>query len=184
MPVTPLTVEPSAIEGLVVLTSKAAGDERGTVRELCRPSDLAAHGLPPFRPVQVNLTSTRAGAVRGVHAEAMTKLVGVAAGEAFGAFVDLRPGAGFGTVVTVPLVLGTQVLVPPGVGNAFQAVTDCQYVYCFDDEWAPGMAGQAVHPLDPELGIPWPLAVDPGDPAQLSAKDAAQPPLSRLRAAG
>ena len=53
-----------------------------------------------------------------------------------------------------------QVLVPPGVCNGFQAISDpgCQYLYCFDAEWAPGMAGVAVTPLDPELHIDWPIA--------------------------
>jgi dTDP-4-dehydrorhamnose 3,5-epimerase len=40
------------------------------------------------------------------------------------------------------------------------------------------MAGIAVHPLDPALGIAWPIAIDPSDTSMLSAKDAAQPPLA------
>jgi dTDP-4-dehydrorhamnose 3,5-epimerase len=40
------------------------------------------------------------------------------------------------------------------------------------------MAGTAVNPLDPALGIGWPLPVDTSDPAQISAKDVAQPPLA------
>jgi dTDP-4-dehydrorhamnose 3,5-epimerase len=128
----------------------------------------------------VNLTATRAGAVRGIHAESMHKLVGVAQGEAFGVWVDLRPGPGFGQVVTAALVLGVQALVPPGVGNGLQAVTDCEYLYCFDREWEPGMAGACVHPLDPDLAIPWPVPVDPADRSRLSAKDAAQPRLRDL----
>ena len=49
---------------------------------------------------------------------------------------------------------GRQVLVPEGVGNGFQATSEggCQYLYCFDHEWAPGMAGVACTPLDPALG--------------------------------
>ena len=46
--------------------------------------------------------------------------------------------------------------------------------------WVPGMAGVAVHPLDPALGIEWPLPVDPQDRSQLSAKDAAQPTLAEV----
>ncbi len=119
--------------------------------------------------------------MRGIHAEEMHKLVGVASGEAFGVWVDLRPGPGFGQLVTLPLVQGVQVLVPPGVGNGLQALTACEYLYCFDQEWQPGMAGACVHPLDPDLAIGWPQPVDPTDPAQLSTKDAAQPSLAQLR---
>jgi len=180
MPISPATAEPTAIPGLQLIRTKVAEDDRGAVREILRPSTLVELGLPALDVRQVNLTFTRAGAVRGIHAEAMHKLVGVAAGEAFGVWVDLRPGPGLGRVVTAPLVLGVQVLVPPGVGNGLQAVTDCQYLYCFDQEWQPGMAGTCVHPLDPDLAIPWPIPVDPGNPAQLSLKDGAQPALYDL----
>lgn len=180
MPITEATAEPTAIEGLHLIRTKVADDERGAVREILRPSTLAALGLPTLQIRQVNLTSTRAGAVRGIHAEAMHKLVGVAEGEAFGVWIDLRPGPGRGRLVTAGLKVGVQYLVPPGVGNGLQAVTDCEYLYCFDQEWAPGMAGMCVHPLDPDLAIPWPLPVDPGDRSQLSAKDAAQPLLREL----
>jgi dTDP-4-dehydrorhamnose 3,5-epimerase len=171
------TAEPTAIAGLHLIRTKLVDDERGEVREMLRLSTLAALGLPTLEVRQVNLTATRAGAVRGIHAEAMHKLVGVAQGEAFGVWVDLRPGPGQGQVVTSRLVLGLQALVPPGVGNGLQAVTDCEYLYCFDQEWEPNMAGACVHPLDPDLAIPWPLAVDPADRSQLSAKDSAQPRL-------
>ncbi len=172
--------EPTSIDGLHLIRTKVAEDERGAVREILRPTTLARLGLPVIDIRQVNLTATQAGAVRGIHAEAMHKLVGVAQGEAFGVWVDLRPGPGFGRVVTASLVLGLQVLVPPGVGNGLQAVTDCEYLYCFDREWEPGMAGACVHPLDPDLAIAWPVPVDPADRSRLSAKDAAQPRLRDL----
>jgi len=179
-----MSVEPTEIEGLVLVTMKQVDDERGVVREFYRESSWVAAGLPSLGPwQQVNLTETRAGALRGLHGEAMYKLVAVAAGEAFGAYVDARPDSpSFGVVVTAPLTAGRQVLVPRGVGNGFQSITDSQYLYCFDNEWVPGMAGIAVHPLDPALGIPWPLPVDPSNPAVLSAKDAAQPTFAEATA--
>ena len=180
----PMAVTELAISGLWQITTKAVTDERGTVREFFRTSGFAEFGLPvPERWAQVNMTWTHEGGLRGLHGEAMTKLVGVAAGAAFGAYVDTRPQSPtFGAVATVDLQVGTQVLVPPGVGNGFQAVSPggCQYLYCFDAEWVPGMAGVAVCPLDPALGIAWPLAVDVSDPAQISAKDAGAPTLAEL----
>jgi dTDP-4-dehydrorhamnose 3,5-epimerase len=90
--------------------------------------------------------------------------------------VDARPDSpSCGKVVSLPLVAGRQVLVPNGVANGFQSVTDTQYLYAFDAEWAPGMAGVAVHPFDEALGIPWPVPIDRSDPSLLSAKDEAQP---------
>lgn len=175
-----LHVEDTPIAGLHVLTMKQVSDERGTVREFYRESAFLEAGLPSLGPwVQVNVTESRRGAVRGMHGEDMTKLVAVVAGRAHGAYVDARPeSATHGTVVQVPLDIGTQVLVPPGVCNGFQAIEDgTQFLYCFDVEWAPGMAGVACTPLDPQLGIAWPLPVDPDDPAQLSAKDRDAPHL-------
>ena len=73
---------------------------------------------------------------------------------------------------------------PPGVGNGFQAIVDgTQYAYCFDREWQPGMAGTACNPLDPALGIGWPLPIDPDDRTQISAKDLAAPPFAELAVA-
>jgi dTDP-4-dehydrorhamnose 3,5-epimerase len=127
--------------------------------------------------LQVNVTETSQGAIRGLHGEAMTKLVAVVHGEAYGAYVDTRADSpSRGKVVTVPLVKGTQVLVPPGVCNGFQSVSPgvSQYLYCFDAEWVPGMSGVAVNPLDPDLGIVWPIPVDR---ELVSAKDAGLPSL-------
>lgn len=179
--VIPMTVLPTAIEGLMVITMKQVTDERGTVREFYRQSSWFEEGLPDLGPwQQVNLTETRQGALRGLHGEAMHKLVAIASGEAFGAYVDAREGSPtYGKVATVRLLPGQQVLVPRGVCNGFQSVSEAptQYLYCFDSEWAPGMAGTAVSPLDPALGIAWPLPVDTDDPAQISAKDVGAPPL-------
>jgi dTDP-4-dehydrorhamnose 3,5-epimerase len=177
-----MTSETTAIDGLLVITTKAITDERGTVREFFRISSFGSLGAPE-RWQQVNLTWTECGGVRGLHGEQMTKLVGVAHGEAFGAYVDTRPSSPTrGQVVTVALTPGTQVLVPAGVCNGFQAVSEpgCQYLYCFDQEWVAGMAGTAVNPLDPELGIAWPVPVDPTNPAQISVKDAGAPLFAEL----
>jgi len=76
-----------------------------------------------------------------------------------------------------------QVLVPPGVCNGFQSVSPgvTQYLYGFTAEWVPGMPGTALTPLDPELGLAWPIPVDPADRAQVSAKDFAAPRLADVR---
>ena len=174
MNVVDMSVEATAIDGLLVLTMKQVTDERGTVREFYRESAIVEAGLASLGPwLQVNVTETRTGAIRGMHGEDMTKLVAVVSGRAHGAYADTREGSPTrGVVVEVDLVAGTQVLVPAGVANGFQAVEDgTQYLYCFDAEWVPGMAGTSLTPLDPALGIGWPLDVDVDDPAQLSVKD-------------
>ena len=184
MPLIDFTTRPGAIEGLQVITTKQISDERGTVREYFRASaygSLGSGGLSHC--AQVNVTFTRRGAIRGLHGEAMTKLVGVVSGEAFGAYVDARrQSPTFGTLQVVELTVGTQVLVPEGVLNGFQSVSQdgCEYLYGFDTEWTANMAGVGANALDPALGIAWPIEVDPDDRSLLSAKDAALPTFSAL----
>jgi dTDP-4-dehydrorhamnose 3,5-epimerase len=179
--VTPFAVEHTEIEGLKVLRMKQITDERGTIREFYRESSFLAAGLPSLGPwLQVNITETRQGALRGLHGEDMFKLIAVVEGEAFGAYLDARPDSpSRGKVVTARLTKGTQILVPRGVCNGFQSVSPgvTQYLYCFDQEWRPGMAGVALNPLDPTVAIAWPLPVDASNPAQISAKDASAPGL-------
>lgn len=180
------TTESTAIDGLFIVRMKQIHDERGTVREFFRASAMEQAGLHAGPWQQLNLTETSQGAVRGLHGEAMTKFVSVVDGSVFGAYVDARPDSPtVGAVVTVPIEVGVQVLVPRGVLNGFQSTSDgvSQYLYCFDAEWRPGMPGSAVNPLDPALGIEWPIAIDPEDRAQISAKDAAAPSLAETLAA-
>jgi dTDP-4-dehydrorhamnose 3,5-epimerase len=165
------------IDGLLVFAMKQVTDDRGTVREFFRNSSYPDFGAWQ----QINVTESKHGAIRGLHGESMTKLVACVSGEAFGAYLDSRPdSATHGKVVTVNLTPGTQVLVPAGVCNGFQSLSEqgTQYLYCFTDEWRPGMAGTAFSPLDDGLGISWPLPVDVTNPAQVSAKDAGAPKFS------
>lgn len=167
-----------AIDGLLVITVKQVTDERGTVRELFRRTAFEAIGVTDIAAFQqINVTESSRGVIRGMHAEQMTKLLTLAAGEAFGAFVDTRlDSATYGRVETVDLRRGVQVLVPSGVANGFQTISEVsQYVYCFDEEWRHDMPGIALNPLDPALGIDWPIAVDANDVSMLSTKDRTAP---------
>jgi dTDP-4-dehydrorhamnose 3,5-epimerase len=178
-----------SIEGMLVVTIKQVSDERGTVRELFRRSAFAAadrrgeeFGHVIGEVSQINVTESRYGAIRGMHAEDMTKLLTLAHGEAFGAFIDTRVGSPTrGVVETISLRPGVQVMLPSGVANGFQSLTEAsQYVYCFDAEWRPGMPGVACNPLDPALAIPWPIEIDPDDTRLLSVKDRNAPAFADL----
>lgn len=179
--ITPFEAQPTDIEGLYIVTMKQIEDERGVIRELFRDSALRDAGLTGFGPwKQINATETSQGAIRGLHAEEMWKLVAVVEGKAFGAYVDVRPDSpSRGKVVTTPLTKGMQVLVPQGVCNGFQSVSEgvTQYLYCFDVEWVLGMKGNSVNPLDPELGIDWPIPVEASNTDLISRKDATAPTL-------
>ena len=181
--VVPFSSASSEIDGLKIIHVKMVTDERGTVRELFRQSQHSQVLVNPNMAwKQVNLTRTKRGAVRGLHGEAMSKLVTVAHGEAFGAYVDTRRDSPtLGSVVTVLLTPGVQVFVPQGVCNGFQAVADdTEYLYFFDNEWEKGMSGVALTPLDPDLGIEWPIAIKPDNLAQISKKDSEAPTLKEV----
>jgi dTDP-4-dehydrorhamnose 3,5-epimerase len=173
--ITEMAVRSTAIEGLAIITMKQAEDERGVVREFYRRSSWLEHGLPDLGDWhQLNVTESKLGALRGLHGEDMHKLVAIVSGRAFAAYVDTRVGSpSFGEVLTAVLDAGVQVLVPRGVCNGFQSLTPTQYLYSFDAEWRPGMAGTAVNPLDPALDIAWPM-----EPV-LSEKDRAQPTFAQ-----
>ena len=184
VPIAPFASHSTAIEGLFRVDMKQIEDERGIVREFYRQSDFKNAGLPaPERWLQVNVTATKLGAIRGLHGEAMMKFVSVVAGTAFGVYLDARPGSvTFGHVETVELRLGVGVVVAPGICNGFQATGEgiTQYAYCFDKEWEPVMDGVAVNPFDPALGINWPIEIDRSDRSLLSEKDASLPFLAEL----
>jgi len=183
MSVVDFSIRSGAIDGLLIVTMKQVTDARGVVRELFRRSAFDAAGVEFERIEQVNLTETyERGAVRGMHAESMTKLVTVAHGEARGVYVDARPdSATFGVVDEVDLAPGIQVFVPTGVANGFQALTPgTQYAYCFDHEWSSTMPGLAFSPLDPLVAAHWPLEFDAGDPRYLSTKDAEAPAFAAV----
>lgn len=179
-------VQETSIDGLALIRMKQVTEERGTVREFFRASAFEAAGFPLAAFRQVNVTETNPGAIRGMHGESMVKLIAIAHGTAWGAWVDARPNSPTrGAVFQTELAPGTQILVPEGVCNGFQSTGDTptQYVYCFTDEWTPAMAGVAISPLDPALGIEWPIIVDESDRAQISAKDLGAPTLAEVLAA-
>lgn len=174
--------EATSLPGLYKIQFKVIADNRGSVMEFYRESDFEASGLPTLgeRP-QVNAPLTIKGALRGIHAEYAHKLVSVASGRIYAAIVDLRkdsPTAG--KWEGFELERGQGLFVSKGLGNSFQSVSDepSIYLYHFEQEWTPAMAGVACNPLDPDLGIKWPIAQGKG--MLISEKDLANPPLREV----
>lgn len=182
--VIPRQVESTPIKGLYLITVKQVIEQRGAIREAYRKSSFSDMQVDQIGPwMQINVTETKKGAIRGIHAENMNKLVGVVSGEGFGAYVDLREDSPTkGVVFTTTLTKGKQVFVPKGVGNSFQSVSDepTQYLYCFDEEWVPEMKNSSITPFDPELNIEWPIAVDPQNRDLVSEKDFTAPLLKDI----
>jgi len=177
--VTAPSVERTPIPGLLVLHLDMHSDDRGWFEEVWQRERMTALGLPDFGPVQANVAWNQArGTTRGMHAEPWDKLVTVASGSAFGAWVDLRTGETFGTTYAVALEPGIAVFVPRGVGNGYQTLEDATaYSYLVSDHWRPDIAYVAVDHADPALAIDWPIA---RADRVLSERDLTAPPLAEV----
>ena len=175
----PLKATETNIPGVVVFDLPVHGDARGWFKENWQREKMAALGLPDMRPVQNNISfNERAGVTRGIHAEPWDKLISVATGSVFGAWVDLRPGDSFGQVFTCTLDPSKAIYVPRGVGNSYQALEDgTAYTYLVNAHWSAELKKTYtfVNLADPTLGIEWPI---PLDEATLSAADLAHPMLA------
>lgn len=162
------------------------GDERGFFFEAFSNPRMTTGTGAPFAVAQVNVSQSSRGTIRGVHyadvPPGQAKWVQCLAGEVLDVLVDLRVGSPtFGQWEAVRLTAAghNAVLIPAGFGHAFQALSDTALVmYCVDHPYTPD-AEHELHPLDPDLGLPW----EPIAPL-LSPKDAAAPGLAELVAAG
>ena len=180
-PMTTPDVEPTAIPGLLVLRTPVHADARGWFKESWQRAKMVAAGLPDFEPVQANVSyNDRRGATRGIHAEPWDKLVSVASGRVFAAWVDLREGESFGSTVHLELDPSLAVFVPRGVGNSYQTLDDATaYSYLVNRHWQPGAGYLALSLADPTVAIPWPV---PLSEAAVSEKDLANPTLADVTA--
>ena len=155
------------------------GDERGSFRELWRSSRLPE----PF--VQVNLSSSARGVLRGLHLhQRQVDHWVVATGRAFVALVDIRAlldGTGTGPLVdTRELAADESVTIPTGVAHGFLALESLELVYLVSNEF-DGTDELGFAWDDPAVAVPWPPV--PGTPDGrpiLSGRDLANPPLAEL----
>jgi dTDP-4-dehydrorhamnose 3,5-epimerase len=180
-------VKSLGVGGAWVFTPQVHHDERGSFLEAFRGAEFAADLGYELDVAQVNTSVSRRGVIRGIHyadvPPGQAKYVTCVAGAVLDVVVDLRDGSpGFGKWEAVRLDdVGRQALfLPEGLGHAFMALTDqATVLYLCSTPYAPGRE-HGVHPLDPTLGISWPLGLD-YDPL-LSAKDAAAPSLDEALA--
>jgi dTDP-4-dehydrorhamnose 3,5-epimerase len=177
-----LTVKPTIIPDVVLLTPQRFGDARGWFSETYSTRSFSdAVGDVTF--VQDNQAfSALKGTLRGLHfqrpPEAQAKLVRVVRGSIFDVAVDLRIGSPtYGRWVGKTLTAegGEQLFVPRGFAHGYCTLEpNTEVAYKVDAFYAPACdAGLAWN--DPTLGIDWPLI--PGE-AILSDKDRVLPPFA------
>ena len=174
-----LRAHKTPISGVLLIDLPVHGDSRGWFKENWQREKMTAIGLPDFGPVQNNISFNDAvGTTRGIHAEPWDKFISIAFGAVFGAWVDLRPGPGFGAVFTAELDPSTAIYVPRGVGNSYQTIApNTAYTYLVNDHWSAEAQTEYafVNLADETLGIEWPI---PLAQAIISEKDLHHPGLA------
>lgn len=176
---TDLLIEETALPGVLILTPKRFGDDRGYFSETWNRTTLRDRGIDIDFVQDNHSLSRQTGTVRGLHYQspphAQDKLVRCGAGVVLDVAVDVRRGGPtYGKWVGVELSAenGRQLLIPRGFLHGFVTrAPDSELLYKCSDRYAPECDG-AVRFDDADLGIDW--GIDPGM-AVLSAKDAAAP---------
>ena len=175
-----MKITPLSIEGAWEILPQQFGDQRGLFLEWYRHDKLAEAVGHPLRLAQGNLSVSAKDVVRGIHfadvPPSQAKYVSCVRGAVLDVIVDIRVGSeSFGAWEFVQLddVDRRAVYLSEGLGHGFIALTDDATLhYCVSETYNP-TAEHGIHPLDPDLGIDWPVEVP-----ILSAKDEAAPSLA------
>ena len=170
------------LEGLFTLDPLRHGDARGWFAETFR-DDLFRARVADVGFVQENMSlSRRPGTLRGLHFQvpprAQGKLVSCVAGALWDVAVDLRPGPGFGRwhAEVLSAENGRRFWIPAGFAHGFCTLEpDTVIAYRCTDIYASAQDGGIAWD---SAGVDWPGIADP---ATLSEKDRALPPLDAAR---
>ena len=155
--------EIAEIPGMLEFDIPVHGDNRGWFKENFQKEKMLPLGFPNSffseDKLQNNVSFSRKNVLRGLHAEPWDKYISVADnGRVLGAWVDLREGESFGNVYQTEIDASKGILVPRGVANGFQVLSDVvAYSYLVNDYWALELKPKYafVNYADPTLGIKW-----------------------------
>ena len=171
-----MDIQTTTLEGVLLLTPRRFGDDRGWFSETWNRETLAAAGIDMAFVQDNHSMSAAVGTLRGLHYQAppraQDKLVRCTRGAIFDVAVDVRRGSTtYGQWVGYELTAqnGAQLLVPKGFLHGFVTrAPDTEVQYKCTDTYAPETDGAVRWD---SCGIDWGLT---GAPV-LSAKDAAAP---------
>ncbi len=176
-----MQIEETALQGVLILTPKRFGDERGFFSESWNRKTLGAHGIALDFVQDNHSVSASVGTLRGLHFQspphAQDKLVRCGQGALFDVVVDIRKGSPtYGQWLGVDLTAenGRQLFVPKGFLHGFVTRSpNSEICYKCTDYYAPECDG--VVRWD-SCGVDWGLT---GDPV-LSDKDKVAPALAEF----
>ena len=182
-----MEVRELAVPDSYVVELTAHGDPRGRLVEWFRADALAEVTGVPLGIAQANHTVSARGVLRGLHFSLVPpgqgKYVYCPAGAVLDVVVDVRDGSptfGMHDAVVLDSEQPRAVYLSEGLGHAFLSLTDDSCVtYLLSTPYAPER-DRGVHPLDPDLALPWPKDVR----VEMSARDSAAPTLGQARAQG
>ncbi|GGF10214.1 dTDP-4-dehydrorhamnose 3,5-epimerase family protein [Williamsia phyllosphaerae] len=188
-----MRVRPLSVAGAWEFTPVQHPDPRGVFLEAFKASVLGELIGHEFSLAQVNTSVSAAGVLRGVHfadtPPGQAKYVTCSRGAILDVVVDIRVGSPtFGQWDSVVLddVDRRAVYLSEGLGHAFLSLADDSTVaYFCSTGYNPG-GEHGIHPLDPAIGIDWPVVGRDGSPLEvsLSDKDTAAPTLEQAAATG
>ncbi len=177
-----ITVEKTPIEGLLVISPKVFGDDRGYFMETYNIEDFKEAGID-CTFVQDNQTASRKGVLRGLHFQkehSQDKLVRVISGEVFDVAVDMRKGsATYGKWYGIKLSAQNKKMffIPKNFAHGFLVLSDyAEFTYKCTDLYHPEDEGGIIY-NDPDIGIEWPTE---GMQLVFSEKDTKWPTLKEL----
>jgi dTDP-4-dehydrorhamnose 3,5-epimerase len=182
-----MNVTPLSIAGAWVVEPVRHADERGWFQEWFKSSELEEETGFSFSAVQLNISHSVQGAIRGVHysvaPQGQAKLITVMNGEIDDYVVDVRPGSstyGQWERIRLSAATGHSVILAAGLAHAFQVISPMATVcYATTAEYNPAVE-KAINPFCPTLAIKWNTDV----PTLLSPKDEVAPNLEEQRIAG
>jgi dTDP-4-dehydrorhamnose 3,5-epimerase len=150
------------IEGLLIIEPRVFGDARGFFMELWNEQRYRDAGLH-CRFVQDNVSSSRRGALRGLHFQnpkPQGKLVWVMEGEVFDVAVDLRrssPTFGRWHGVNLSAQNRFQFFVPPGFAHGFAVLSESAlFAYKCTEFYSPKDEMTLLW-NDSDIGVEWPV---------------------------
>ena len=175
-----MLVEETGLPGVLVLTPRIFGDDRGFFFESFSARAFSDCTGENVHFVQDNHSQSSRGVLRGLHYQLgrpQGKLVRVIEGSIFDVAVDIRRGSpNFGQWMGVELTADNkkQLWVPPDFAHGFVVTSDsAQVLYKATDFYSPQHERSIIW-NDETIAITWP---DISWPPILSAKDAQSPTL-------
>jgi dTDP-4-dehydrorhamnose 3,5-epimerase len=170
-----MTITPTPIEGLIIVTPRVFNDDRGYFFESFNETSFNDAVGYKVQFVQDNQSFSTKGVLRGLHLQkgehAQAKLVRVTQGEVLDVAVDLRKGsATYGQYHGVLLSADNnkQFFIPRGFAHGFIVLSDTAVFQYKCDNYYNKQAEGGLHFADPDLAIDWNL---PADELLVSEKD-------------